>query len=237
MSERGMDTDVAKAGCARCQACSGLQSVQALLQIGPRPGSRSPMRSELRLDRAGRRDRARRPCAAGRSRVVCRRARSASERADHFDIRHRVFVEEQAVFAGSDLDAHDRRGLRRSRCWATATGSRRAPSGCSRWIRPPGRWQGDRLAVLSAYRARGVGAPLVRCAVATAGARGGRTDDRPHPTRQRPVLPSAGLGRRGRAGDLRRAPAPAHEHRPARARARALATVRGLEGGISGPGP
>jgi radical SAM protein (TIGR04043 family) len=37
MSERGMSTDVAKAGCARCQACSGLQSVEALLQIGPRP--------------------------------------------------------------------------------------------------------------------------------------------------------------------------------------------------------
>ncbi len=38
-----------------------------------------------------------------------------------------------------------------------------------------GVWQGDRLAVLPAYRTRGVGAPLVRCAVATAGAHGGRT--------------------------------------------------------------
>jgi len=37
MRERGMSSDVAKAGCARCQACSGLQSVQALLQIGPPP--------------------------------------------------------------------------------------------------------------------------------------------------------------------------------------------------------
>jgi biotin synthase-related radical SAM superfamily protein len=37
MSERGMDTSVPKAGCARCQACSGLQSVQAVMQIGPRP--------------------------------------------------------------------------------------------------------------------------------------------------------------------------------------------------------
>jgi radical SAM protein (TIGR04043 family) len=37
MSERGMAADVAKAGCARCQACSGLQSVQALLQISSRP--------------------------------------------------------------------------------------------------------------------------------------------------------------------------------------------------------
>jgi radical SAM protein (TIGR04043 family) len=37
MTERGMGPDIAKAGCARCQACSGLQSVQTLLQIGPRP--------------------------------------------------------------------------------------------------------------------------------------------------------------------------------------------------------
>jgi radical SAM protein (TIGR04043 family) len=37
MAARGMDTSVPKAGCARCQACSGLQGEQALLQIGPRP--------------------------------------------------------------------------------------------------------------------------------------------------------------------------------------------------------
>ncbi|MGH3507732.1 MAG: MSMEG_0568 family radical SAM protein, partial [Nocardioidaceae bacterium] len=37
MSERGMDSSVPKAGCARCQACSGLQGVEPLLQIGPRP--------------------------------------------------------------------------------------------------------------------------------------------------------------------------------------------------------
>jgi radical SAM protein (TIGR04043 family) len=37
MAERGMDTTVPKAGCARCQACSGLQGVQPLLQITPRP--------------------------------------------------------------------------------------------------------------------------------------------------------------------------------------------------------
>jgi radical SAM protein (TIGR04043 family) len=39
MSERGMDSSVPKAGCARCQACSGLQGVQTLLQIAPRPVS------------------------------------------------------------------------------------------------------------------------------------------------------------------------------------------------------
>jgi GNAT superfamily N-acetyltransferase len=37
-----------------------------------------------------------------------------------------------------------------------------------------GRWKGDRLAVLSEHRRHGLGAPLVRFAVAAAGARGGR---------------------------------------------------------------
>ena len=37
LAARGMDSSVPKAGCARCQACSGLQSVQTLLQIAPRP--------------------------------------------------------------------------------------------------------------------------------------------------------------------------------------------------------
>jgi predicted GNAT family N-acyltransferase len=37
-----------------------------------------------------------------------------------------------------------------------------------------GRWKGDRLAVLPEHRRHGLGAPLVRFAVAEAGARGGR---------------------------------------------------------------
>lgn len=37
MNERGMDTSQPKAGCARCQACSGLKGVQSALQIGARP--------------------------------------------------------------------------------------------------------------------------------------------------------------------------------------------------------
>ncbi|HEX5087767.1 MAG TPA: MSMEG_0568 family radical SAM protein [Nocardioides sp.] len=41
MAKRGMGSDIAKAGCARCQACSGLQSVQALLQIGKPPAQTS----------------------------------------------------------------------------------------------------------------------------------------------------------------------------------------------------
>lgn len=45
MTLRGMSSTTAKAGCARCQACSGLKSLEPLaprtvpLQIGPRPNS------------------------------------------------------------------------------------------------------------------------------------------------------------------------------------------------------
>ncbi|MDD7938278.1 MSMEG_0568 family radical SAM protein [Actinomycetospora lutea] len=39
MTERNMSSADAVAGCARCQACSALNAVQPLLQIGRRPGS------------------------------------------------------------------------------------------------------------------------------------------------------------------------------------------------------
>lgn len=41
MTERGMSSADAVAGCARCQACSALGAVQPLLQIGRRPGAGS----------------------------------------------------------------------------------------------------------------------------------------------------------------------------------------------------
>jgi radical SAM protein (TIGR04043 family) len=37
MAERGMDTSQPKAGCARCQACSALQSMQTVVQLETRP--------------------------------------------------------------------------------------------------------------------------------------------------------------------------------------------------------
>jgi radical SAM protein (TIGR04043 family) len=39
MAERGLTAATTKAGCARCQACSGLRSMEPLLHIGPRPTS------------------------------------------------------------------------------------------------------------------------------------------------------------------------------------------------------
>jgi len=37
MAQRGLTSATTKAGCARCQACSGLRSMEPLLHIGPRP--------------------------------------------------------------------------------------------------------------------------------------------------------------------------------------------------------
>ncbi|HMI34955.1 MAG TPA: MSMEG_0567/Sll0786 family nitrogen starvation N-acetyltransferase [Propionibacteriaceae bacterium] len=107
------------------------------------------------------------------SRVVCRQVASAAELADHFAIRHRIFVDEQAIFAQSDVDLHDRDASAVALigyCDGVVAGTVRLFA-----LDPAnGIWQGDRLAVLAPYRTRGLGAPLVRCAVATAAVLGGR---------------------------------------------------------------
>ncbi len=104
--------------------------------------------------------------------ITCRPATSTDDLAAHHRIRHQVFVAEQRVFTGSDRDAHDddRRTIHLlGRYDGIAAGSVRLfPLDEER-----GLWQGDRLCVLPPFRVHGVGAPLVRCAVATAGAQGG----------------------------------------------------------------
>jgi len=107
------------------------------------------------------------------SRVVCRQVSSAAELADHFAIRHRIFVDEQAIFTESDLDLHDRDTSAVALigyCDGVAAGTVRLFA----LDAADSTWQGDRLAVLAPYRTRGLGAPLVRCAVAMAAVLGGR---------------------------------------------------------------
>ena len=105
--------------------------------------------------------------------LACRAVRTAAERAAHLRIRHEVFVAEQGLFrGGGDGDAHDGDpatilviGLAGDDICGTV---RLYP------VPGPGMWKGDRLAVLPGYRHLGLGAPLVRYAVAAAAERGGR---------------------------------------------------------------
>ncbi len=130
------------------------------------------MQSELRLAGASPGSVARQHRPSGSGRIVCRQVRNAQERDHHLAIRHRIFVDEQEVFADSDVDAHDRDGS----AIALLGLCDEVPAGTVRlFVLDPavGLWQGDRLAVLAPYRTLGLGAPLVRCAVATAAALGG----------------------------------------------------------------
>ena len=105
-----------------------------------------------------------------RPEILCRHAAGQQETALHHWIRHEVFVEEQAVFAGSDRDAHDDFAATiKVLAWAGGE----AGGAVRLYPIEPGIWQGDRLAVLPAFRAWNLGAPLVRFAVDTAALLGG----------------------------------------------------------------
>jgi putative N-acetyltransferase (TIGR04045 family) len=109
---------------------------------------------------------------AERVAIECRGARTPDELAAHYAVRHRVFVEEQRVFADSDGDAQDRHPLTVHVVGLVDE----AVGGTVRLFPLDGagrRWQGDRLAVLPEHRAHGLGGPLVRYAVRSAGKRGG----------------------------------------------------------------
>jgi putative N-acetyltransferase (TIGR04045 family) len=108
---------------------------------------------------------------AAPDRVDCRVVAGEHERTVHMAIRHAVFVQEQGLFAGSDRDQHDQdpATLHVVGFWAgEAAGAVRLYP-----LVEPGRWKGDRLAVLSPFRRHGIGAPLVRFAVETASRLGG----------------------------------------------------------------
>jgi putative N-acetyltransferase (TIGR04045 family) len=114
------------------------------------------------------------------SRLACRAVSTPEELAAHFRIRHQVFVIEQGLFrdAGGTGSGRDRDVYDDDPATVHVVGlSDGVPCGTVRLYplpEVPGRWKGDRLAVLDGHRSRGLGAPLVRFAVATAAARGGR---------------------------------------------------------------
>lgn len=131
------------------------------------------MRDEVRLPAAGARAPAGTPEFSASGQIVCRRAGTDLERDQHHAIRRRIFVDEQAIFTESDIDVHDADPSAIALlgyCDGVVAGTVRLFA----LDVADGLWQGDRLAVLGPYRMRGLGAPLVRCAVATAAVYGGR---------------------------------------------------------------
>jgi putative N-acetyltransferase (TIGR04045 family) len=112
------------------------------------------------------------PTATVRAATRCGVVRAPRDLAAHHGIRLQIFVVEQAMFALDDSDEHDLDpSTMKVLAWHGAT-----PAGCVRLypLGVPGRWQGDRLAVLRPFRRHNVGAPLVRYAVATAASLGGQ---------------------------------------------------------------
>lgn len=125
------------------------------------------------MARTGARYRSFRPAepAARSDRVSCRLVADEEERVLHLAIRRAVFVQEQGMFEGSDTDERDQDSVTLhvlGFCGEEAAGAVRLYP-----LDQPGWWKGDRLAVLSPFRKHGVGAPLVRFAVATASSLGG----------------------------------------------------------------
>ena len=96
--------------------------------------------------------------------LTCHRARTCSEVKQAFDVRRRVFVEEQKLFAKSDQDENDLRSIHLvAKCGQEVVGTVRVfPNGDGK-----GHWIGGRLAVKKEYRASGAGELLVRTAVNT----------------------------------------------------------------------
>jgi putative N-acetyltransferase (TIGR04045 family) len=110
------------------------------------------------------------PSRAGAPPVEIRIAASAADLEGHHRTRHRVFVEEQGIFAGSDRDIWDDLAIH----VVAALGPLVVGSVRLYPLDEAGLWQGDRLAVLRDARRLRAGGPLVRFAVKTAGERGGR---------------------------------------------------------------
>ena len=111
--------------------------------------------------------------AATASALACRLAVGPVELAAHHAVRHRVFVVDQRLFAGSDRDERD---VLPGTLHAVGVEGGRVVGAVRLYpLDGDGLWQGDRLAVLPEARVRHLGAMLVRFAVFTAGERGGHT--------------------------------------------------------------
>jgi putative N-acetyltransferase (TIGR04045 family) len=103
--------------------------------------------------------------------LVCRVVANPAEAKVHHAIRRQVFVVEQHLFDADDWDEHDEDPATLHVLGIVGD----IPGGTVRLypLGDDGLWKGDRLAVLPEFRRHGLGAPLVRYAVRTAGQHGG----------------------------------------------------------------
>jgi putative N-acetyltransferase (TIGR04045 family) len=113
------------------------------------------------------------PVAESARALACRVAAGADELALHYAIRRAVFCREQGMFGPGD-DRDERDALPTTLHAVGAEGTRLGGTVRLYPLDDDGAlWQGDRLAVLPAFRHGSLGGSLVRFAVRTAGERGG----------------------------------------------------------------
>ena len=94
--------------------------------------------------------------------IHVKRVSSKKEMAQAYDIRMRVFVQEQGVPAEIELDRDDNRAIH---FLALVSGK---PAGTARLVKHRGDVKIGRMAVLKPFRRKGVGKTLLRQAIATA---------------------------------------------------------------------
>lgn len=109
------------------------------------------------------------------SEITARVAREPWELSGYYRVRRTIFAEEQALFAGSDVDEHDRHATPIVACGQIAGMPDDVVGVVRIYESEPGTWYGGRLGVCAEYRRRGsVGGALIWTAVTTAHARGCR---------------------------------------------------------------
>ena len=94
--------------------------------------------------------------------IHVKRVSSKKEMVQAYDIRMRVFVQEQGVPAEIELDRDDKRAIH---FLVLASGK---PAGTARLVKNRGGVKIGRMAVLKPFRRKGVGTTLLRQAIATA---------------------------------------------------------------------
>lgn len=83
------------------------------------------------------------------SQIICKIVETEAERRAHFAVRQAVFVEEQGMFSGSDVDEHDSYAVH---IIALNQISGQVVGAVRVYEAEPGIWYGGRMAVLQEYR-------------------------------------------------------------------------------------